>query len=321
MTLSKPIASIVITTRNRRDDLSHAVRSSLSQSVPVEVLVIDDGSTDGTAEMIRANFPTVRLERSENSFGLIVQRNRAARLAMGDIIFSIDDDAIFTSPLIVAQTLSEFDHPSVGAVAIPYIEPRKSPIVRQKAPSTEDTFITDTFIGTAHALRKDIFQKLGGYREHLIHQGEESDFAIRMLEAGYVVRLGNADPIHHMESPRRDLRRMDFYGRRNDILFAWHNVPMRYLPVHMLGTTLHGLVTAFYARRFRKMLQGVAYGYIACFRWWMKRRPVPRQIYRLHRSLKKHGPLALSDVDPLLPALQTRQNEVQSSKVAVLGPG
>ena len=44
-----PVASVVITTRNRCDELVDAVRSALNQSVPVEVLVIDDGSTDGTA--------------------------------------------------------------------------------------------------------------------------------------------------------------------------------------------------------------------------------------------------------------------------------
>jgi hypothetical protein len=41
--------------------------------------------------------------------------------------------------------------------------------------------------------------------------------AMRMLGADYFVRLGNADPIHHMESLSRVLRRMDFYGRRNEI--------------------------------------------------------------------------------------------------------
>src|SRR5437667_10630570 len=90
-----PIASVVITTKNRRDELFDAVSSAISQSVPVEVLVIDDGSTDGTAEMVRTQFPSVRLEQSKMSLGYIVQRNRAAQLASGRFVFSIDDDAIF----------------------------------------------------------------------------------------------------------------------------------------------------------------------------------------------------------------------------------
>lgn len=299
------VVTVVIATKNRRDELRQAMRSALDQSAPVEVLVIDDGSTDGTAEMVHAEFPAVRLHRSEESSGYIAQRNRGARLASGDIIFSIDDDAIFASPHTVAQTLRAFNDPRVGAVAIPYIEPRKSAVVHQQAPSWIEMFVTDTFIGTAHALRRDVFLKLGGYREHFVHQGEEADFAIRMLEAGYVVRLGNADPIHHLESPCRDFRRMDFYGRRNDILFAWHNVPMPYFPAHLLGTTLNGISSAFRTRRFQKMLLGIVRGYLDSFRRWSDRRPVQRKTYRIHRSLKKRGPQLMADLEPMLSVLET----------------
>ena len=134
-------------------------------------------------EIVRDRFPSVRLEHLEASLGYIVQRNRAARLAATDIIFSIDDDAVFTSPEIVLQTLARFDETRVGAVAIPYVEPRRSAAVYQSAPSAEGIFVSGWFIGTAHALRKDIFLRLGGYRECLVHQGEEMDYAIRMLQA------------------------------------------------------------------------------------------------------------------------------------------
>ena len=115
-------ASVVITTKNRRDELSAAIASALTQSAQPEVLVIDDGSTDGTSDMVRADFPAVRLERSTKSLGLIVQRNRAARLASGEIIFSLDDDAEFSTPGVVEQTLEDFDDPRIGAVAIPHVD-------------------------------------------------------------------------------------------------------------------------------------------------------------------------------------------------------
>jgi glycosyltransferase involved in cell wall biosynthesis len=311
----KPLVSVVITTKNRREELSYAIRSALSQAIPVEVLVIDDGSTDGTAEMVRAKFPSVRLERSATSMGYVEQRNRGARLATGDIIFSIDDDAFFTSPRIVAQTLAEFDHPRVGAVAIPYVEPNKSAMVHQHAPSKDGIFVTDSFIGTAHAVRKNLFLRVGGYRDVLVHQGEEMDFCIRMLDIGYVVRLGSADPVHHMESPRRDFGRMDYYGHRNNILFVWHNVPMPYLPFHLLATTVNGFTWAIRGRRFRKTMLGIASGYFECFRRGMNRRPVPRGIYRLHRVLKKNGPQLLSNIAVSLPPVDT-SNGFQSSQVA-----
>ena len=118
-------ASVIIATRNRKEELQIALSSALGQTVRPEVVVIDDGSTDGTAHNVRANFPSVRLERSETSQGYIVQRNRGAHLAKGRILFSIDDDAEFSTPRIVEQTLRDFDDPRIGAVAIPYLEAEK----------------------------------------------------------------------------------------------------------------------------------------------------------------------------------------------------
>ena len=127
--------------------------------------------------------------------------------------------------------------PQIGAVAIPFIDVNRSRTVRQKAPRPDSIFAAYTFIGTAHALRRDVFLRLDGYRDALVHQGEEEDYSIRMLNAGWITRCGNADPIHHFESPRRSWSRMDYYGARNKILYAWQNVPWPYFPAHVLLTT------------------------------------------------------------------------------------
>jgi GT2 family glycosyltransferase len=287
-TSNKPAASVVITTKNRRHELCEAVRSAVRQSVPVEVLVIDDGSLDGTAEMIRTQFPTVRLDRSESSFGLIVQRNRAARLATGDILFSLDDDAVFASRDTVEKTLLEFDNPKVGAVAIPYIEPQRSSVLRQKAPDEERVYATDRFIGTAYAVRRDVFLRLGGYREFFVHQGEEGDFCLRMLAAGWYTVLGTSGLIHHFESSKRDYRRMDFYGCRNAVLDKWLNTPFRYLPFHLAGTTMKCLVWSLEPRRLAVRVWGLLVGYRQCLSH--KRGPVAVSAYRQFRKLS-HRPI------------------------------
>lgn len=295
-----PLATVVIATRNRRDELRTAIASVLAQTVPIEILVIDDGSCDGSPEMVNLEFPSVRLERSVVSRGCVAQRNRAAKLAKGQVIFSIDDDAAFVSSRTVEQTLREFDSNRIGAVAIPYVEPRKSALVRQQVPAKEGIFVTDSFIGTAHAVRRDLFLQVGGYREDLVHQGEEMDFCLRLLEAGYVVRVGRGDPISHFESPRRDLGRMDFYGRRNDILFVWHNVPIQYFLLHAMATSVNGIVAGIRVGRLLSMLRGTLSGYASCLKRWTDRRPVNPTIYRLSRRLKKHGPQSLENIESLL---------------------
>jgi GT2 family glycosyltransferase len=263
---------------------------------------MDDGSTDRTAEVIKTRFPSVRFERSETPRGTAAQRNRAARLVRSTIIFSIDDDAMFTSPNVVQQTLARFDNDRIGAVAIPYVEPRKSSAIYQQAPSSDGVFLSGWFNGTAHALRKDVFLKVGGYRECLFYYGEEMDYSIRMLQAGYVIRLGHGDVIHHMESPRRDAERRDYLSRRNDVLFAWHNVPMPYLPIHMAGTTVNGIRTAWRAGRIsQKMIRGMFMGYADCWQRRKMREPVLPAIYRLQRLLLTSGPQLLPDIERFLP--------------------
>jgi glycosyltransferase involved in cell wall biosynthesis len=300
-------ASIIIVTKNRKDQLRLAIASAIAQTEPVEILVVDDGSTDGTGDMVRSEFPQVRLDRSRTSLGYIVQRNRAAALCVGEIIFSIDDDAEFSTPGIVAQTLGGFSHPRVGAIAIPYIEPHKSTDMFQVAPDREAIWVTDSFRGTAYALRRDLFLELGGYRDHFIHQGEEMDFCIRLLNLGFVVRLGFGDTITHHEYPKRDRSRMDYFGRRNDILFAIENVPMPYFPVHLVATTVNGMMFSLRTGRLSAMTRGALAGYadvISRFR----SKPVSRNTYHLHRLLKKRGPKPLIEVESLLPPERTKKD-------------
>lgn len=280
-------ASVVIATRNRKSNLRSALMSVQRLAEPVETLVLDDGSNDGSAEMVRAEFPSVRLIAHPESRGYIARRNEGARLASADIIFSIDDDAAFSSAQIVQQTLAEFEADHIGAVAMPYVDVMRDDVVRQRTPDPAAVHLTDTFIGTAHAVRRDLFLSLGGYREHLIHQGEESDFCIRMLDAGYVVRMGSADPIHHFESPKRDFRRMDFYGPRNAVLFAWQNVPLPFMLVHLAATTVRAVLWSLNPDRLKTRLSGIIDGYRQCMR--QPRKPVAWSTYRRARRLRKQG--------------------------------
>jgi GT2 family glycosyltransferase len=304
MTGTTHSATIVITTRNRKDELRNALRSALSQDVPAEVIVTDDGSEDGTAAMVGEEFPSVKVLRTEGSVGLITQRNRAASVAAGSIIFSIDDDAEFGSADTVRQTLAEFSDERVGAIAIPHKDTVTNKVVNAAAPADGKVWCVAAYTGTAHAVRRDVFQKLRGYREDLVHQGEESDFCIRMLAAGLVTRLGRAPLIQHHESPRRSFARMDFYGRRNDIFFAWRHAPSCWLAPHLVGTSWHGLRDAANTGRWRTQGSGMLEGWRMIARGAALREPVPRKVYAAFRMLRRHGPKPMEEILPLLPPLR-----------------
>ena len=294
------VATVVIATKNRRNDLQRALESAFAQACPVDVLVMDDGSSDGTEEFVRREFPEARVVRSEQSRGYIFQRNAGARIAQAPFVFSIDDDAEFSSPDVVSRTIAEFSNPQIGAVAIPCIDVLKSDLPRQPFPHDHRSHVTPEFIGTAYAVRRDVFLQVGGFREELFHQGEERDFCARLYDHGYLVVLGTADPIHHFESPVRDSRRMDIFGRRNDILFPFHNAPFPFVVSHLLGTTVNGMTFGVRQRKILRSIRGILKGYLDGIRGIPRRKPVQTHVYRLLRQLRQIGSMPIEEAERLL---------------------
>jgi GT2 family glycosyltransferase len=302
-------ATIVITTRNRRDELREALRTCQAQTADVDVLVIDDGSSDGTSEMVAAEFPDCRLQRSEVSRGLIFQRTAAATMTDAPVIVSIDDDARLMSPRTVEQTLEDFDHPRIGAVAMPYVDVRRGGIARQHAPDAHARWVADTYIGTAHALRRDVFNAVGGYRTSFVHMVEEPEFCLRMLAAGYVVRLGRAPALHHLESPSRVFGRNVRLLVRNQLLDAWHNTPGRYLPGRAGRILARSAIDSVRWRHPGAAAGGAWEALRDAARGDDPRAPVADDVWRLLVHLRKRGPVPLEAIVSRLPPLRSAVTE------------
>lgn len=249
------------------------------------MIIIDDGSSDETAAKVRELFPTVSVFRNGTSCGYIVSRNEAASVATGDVIFSIDDDAVFSSPHIVEQVLAQFTDPRIAAVAIPFREPKKGEQRFQTAPDDKAIWITNTFIGTAYAVRREVFLELGGFCEALVHQGEESEFCMRLMASGRFVRLGFGDEIIHYESPKRDFSRMDFYGSRNQLLWVWRFTPLWYLPLQLMGTVFQTIRFALSLDREHRQFHGLFAAFREILGGW-SRSPVSWSDFQRFRRLR-----------------------------------
>jgi GT2 family glycosyltransferase len=243
------------------------------------------------------------LHRDEVSRGYTVQRNLGVHMARAPIVVWIDDDAVLESPATVEQTLLDFDHPRVGAVAIPHVDVGLPDVPRRHAPDRDGVWATSEFIGTAAAFRRDVYAQVEGLREVFFHQGEERDFCVRLLAAGYVVRVGRADPIHHFPSVVRDVRRMDLYGRRNTILYAWFNEPLPGMLARLVEMSIQGVVSGVRVRRPLAALRGLGMGFADCRTFRADRRPLPSDVIRVFRRLWKRGPVLLPEFDNALPPM------------------
>jgi len=294
------LVTIAIVTRNRREELARALRSALGQEGATEVLVVDDGSTDGTAQLVREEFPAARLLAFDHPAGIAVRRNDATEAARGDVILSIDDDAVFTSATTVQDTLRDFDHPRVAAVAIPYVDVKVSPEEHQRAPRPDGRWATAVFRATSYAIRREVLREVGGFGGYIFHQGEEWDLALRMLDAGHLIRLGRAQPIHHLTSPSRSVPVMDLYGRRNELLISWMYFPLPWNLVYMLGYAAQGVLHGVRVDRPGVMLRGIGSGLRACAT--TPRRPLGRRAWQLERRMRRAGAVTVDEAERVLAA-------------------
>ena len=115
----QPEVSILIPAYNEEAVIVNTVRAALASTYPkLEILVVDDGSADRTAELVRANFGRDRRVRLllQTNHGKPSALNHALGEAIGEIVVSIDADTI-VDPEAVSRLVRHFADPSVGAVA------------------------------------------------------------------------------------------------------------------------------------------------------------------------------------------------------------
>ena len=176
--------------------------------------------------------------------------------------------------------------------------------MRHQAPDAKGIWVAGQYVGAAAAVRRNVFLALGGYRELLHHMAEERDFCLRMLDAGFVVRMGRADLIYHHESPVRKLNWNRRYGRRNDLLNAACNVPFPAVLFHFPGTILSG---SLYGLKHQCLFETLR-GYLL-FTWvikaaWRERKPVAVNTYLVAQRLKRKRWCRLEEVESELNPLR-----------------
>lgn len=281
--------SILIVTHNRRDEVLVAIESALAQYwQPLEVLVFDDASSDGTPDMIEKEFPEVHIWRSKCKESANVLRNRGFRKAKGEIVISIDDDSYFTDRSTVSLVVSHFhNRPRLAVLGLPYIEPFNTSAHATSVLSAGEPIASYT--GCAVALRTKVVLRVGGYRNWWSYAREESDLAIRIHSLGYELEQGSTPMLVHTKSLKRNARLQNRYGIRNQIYFLWMNLPIEHALLRSVAYFFGMLGYRFRVKDIPGRLRAYAEGFLKLPRHIAERQPVSRACYRRFRSLPSHG--------------------------------
>ncbi|MBB6692198.1 glycosyltransferase family 2 protein [Cohnella xylanilytica] len=229
-----PLVSIVMLCWNRLEDVRESLtRIRLIEYPELEVIVVDNGSTDGTPEMIEREFPEVRLLRMTENIG-IAAYNRGFERARGEYLVIIDDDS-FPAPKAIGRMVRKFERdPDLGVVAFDvrnFYHYDEVAQVEEPESSAKDSSATAahyymSFNGAGVGIRTNLFRRVGFYPEEFFLYNNEMDSAFRIWDAGYRIEFHSDVVAYHKYSPvNRTSWRAPYYYVRNAFWLVWKNYP------------------------------------------------------------------------------------------------
>jgi GT2 family glycosyltransferase len=283
-----PRVTVVLITRNRRAELARTLDQLAALPERPALIVVDNGSDDGSAAYVRRRHPDAALIAARRNLGA-VGRNVALRQVTTPYVAFCDDDT-WWEPGSLALAADALDaHPDVAAVtARIVVEPsgEDDPIVPELAhspvagrPGLPGPALLSIMAG-ASVLRADAFRAAGGFSPRLWLGGEEELLCTDLVTVGYWLCYLPGATVHHQASPVRDATLRRLLGIRNTLWFTWLRRP----PRSALRRTVELACTvprdAASARAFLAALRGLP--------WVLReRRPVPPEVEARIRLLEE----------------------------------
>ena len=240
--------SVVMLSFNRRDDVAEGLGELLSQDYSnLEIIVVDNGSTDGTAEMVRERFPRVVLIALEKNIG-IAAYNTGFNQAQGEFIVILDDDS-FPAKNAIHRMVEEFrNNEKLGIIAFDVrhydeFKKRDSVSIKTERKGNSDCGYRMAFNGCGVGIRKRLLDEIGGYPGEFFLYWNEQDLSIRAMDAGYQIQWFRDIVSYHKYSPvNRESQRAPFYYTRNLYWLIWKYFPF----LKLVKDTLRMIYYSFY---------------------------------------------------------------------------
>ncbi len=248
--------SILIVTWNRKEDTLETIQSIYDQDYSdFEIIVVDNGSRDGTVAAISKKHPQVRLVELDRNLGATGGRNAGIRIAEGEIILCLDSDA---SPdrhalqrivkkfeqndeigVINSKIVNAYTRKPDGIAGWAYSEKQRKKI--------DQEFFSFNFSEGGCAIRKDVLEKTGLFWEKLFFGREGEELAIRVLDAGYKILYFPGAVFYHRVSPNQRITSSErlYYDFRNCLYIYLVHYPwwllVWFMPLKIISEFVRGL--------------------------------------------------------------------------------
>jgi GT2 family glycosyltransferase len=257
MTARTADVTVVVATRNRR----HELRATLSQlaalSEPPPVIVVDNGSEDGTADEVHGlgGVELVELDANHGPYA----RTVGATVARSELVAFSDDDSWWSDGSLQRAASVFAANPSLGLLAARVLvgpESRLDPVSATMASAAQESPPGPPvlgFLACGAIVRRDAFLQVGGFRYESFG-GEEALLAIDLAARGWRLAYVGDVVAHHHPSAIRDSRDRAASVMCNDLRTAW----LRRRPGHIVRLTADVTAQALYEPAAREALRRFA---------------------------------------------------------------
>ncbi len=226
-----PVLSVLIVNWNVRDLLRRCLQSVIAHSstVPLEIIVVDNGSTDGSGEMVRTEFPQVYLIANPDNRGFPAANNQGLAVARGRYVLLLNPDTEVMGAALETMVAFADAHPDVGVVGPQLLNPDGTvQSSRRRFPTLATALFESTWLqpcaprrllaryyvldrpdneiqdvdwvtGAALMARREAIEQVGPLDEGFFMYSEELDWCRRFRRAGWrVVYLPTARIVHYV---------------------------------------------------------------------------------------------------------------------------